>query len=321
MSEISSMTLEQWRREWRNRIQTLSETVWEGRARKQALADWLEGFSGQSCSADAEQTYALFLLQQFIYFGQAEIEALLYALFRDHVLYPKIQGLLDVDPRMNENVLREELQRQVYKLRIVPVGGVSESATMLTYRLAKVAKLPPKLIQSMADVAGKVRARKSTVEHVIMIDDFVGTGRQVSKKHGKDVALLRRRGVRVDYVTLVAMEEGMESLEKLDIFDRIAAGVLLDRSYNIQEAGSHFLEQLQHHKPHSSAECLKCVQHYGALLDTEHPLGFNDSGAMVGFSHNTPNNTLPIFWKRMSRGALKWRPLFERSAKQLVFKA
>jgi hypothetical protein len=42
----------------------------------------------------------------------------------------------------------------------------------------------------------------------------------------------------------------------------------------------------------------------------KYPLGYENDQAAVAFHHNTPNNSLPVIWKKMTDGS--WYPLFER---------
>ena len=50
--------------------------------------------------------------------------------------------------------------------------------------------------------------------------------------------------------------------------------------------------------------CVKYGEQWGD------PLGYNDCQMLLGFHHNTPNNTLPIFWREKN-----WTPIFKRYAK------
>jgi hypothetical protein len=47
---------------------------------------------------------------------------------------------------------------------------------------------------------------------------------------------------------------------------------------------------------------------YGDGLYEEHPLGFDDCQLLFGLFHNTPNNSLPIFWGEKDF----WKPIFKR---------
>ena len=47
----------------------------------------------------------------------------------------------------------------------------------------------------------------------------------------------------------------------------------------------------------------------GSML-YEYPLGYEHDQAAVAFNHNTPDNSLPVIWKKMTDGS--WYPLFER---------
>jgi hypothetical protein len=59
---------------------------------------------------------------------------------------------------------------------------------------------------------------------------------------------------------------------------------------------------------------LKQIAHsYGSLL-SGHPLGYKDGQLLLGFAHNTPDNTPPIFWSEGHREP--WSPVFIRYDKQ-----
>jgi hypothetical protein len=51
--------------------------------------------------------------------------------------------------------------------------------------------------------------------------------------------------------------------------------------------------------------------------DVPHPLGFNNSQALIIFSHSVPNNTLPIFWSNRK----DWYPLYARSGRGKISEA
>jgi len=52
----------------------------------------------------------------------------------------------------------------------------------------------------------------------------------------------------------------------------------------------------------------------GKVLEKRHPLGWEDSQALVVFPDSVPNNTLPIFYKDgIEYNGKPWRALFPRS--------
>jgi hypothetical protein len=46
--------------------------------------------------------------------------------------------------------------------------------------------------------------------------------------------------------------------------------------------------------------------------DSPGPLGFGNSELLVAFYYNTPNNALPILWKRGKVDGKDWRPILRR---------
>ncbi len=305
--------------EWRSRIRALSEAVWEGYAKEQVVEDWLKGFAGEVCEAETEKYYALYLLHQFIYFGQDEIDALLYSMFRDHILYPQVQECLELNPTFGDGEIRRFLEQAVSRMRIVPVGDVSESASMLSYRLRQLASLPPDSIRTMGEVFEQLTANSASVTHVILTDDFLGTGDQLCEKHNDQVKRLRSKGVIVNYVALVGMQRGLEKVRSGQLFSEVNAVVTLDNSYSISQTPCVHMNELDACPPLSSDECSRVVRHYGGKLFRHHPMGYKNCGVMVGFNHNTPDNSLPIFWVKSKQH--HWTPIFERREKVSEFYA
>ncbi|WP_447293762.1 phosphoribosyltransferase-like protein, partial [Acinetobacter baumannii] len=60
----------------------------------------------------------------------------------------------------------------------------------------------------------------------------------------------------------------------------------------------------------------KIIEHYGSPLYSN-PFGHSDCELLIGFSHNTPNNTLPVFWKDgyIPETNNSWFPIFKRFEK------
>ena len=53
---------------------------------------------------------------------------------------------------------------------------------------------------------------------------------------------------------------------------------------------------------------------YGSSLVPGDPFGYDNGQLLIGFHHNTPDNTLPIFWYD-EPGGTSWTPIFKRYPK------
>ena len=75
------------------KVKRLSELLWEGRATRPTVQQWLANFKGDCMCAGSEQKHALYLLSKFLYFGQNEVRELLRAMFQDLVRHPLSVGV------------------------------------------------------------------------------------------------------------------------------------------------------------------------------------------------------------------------------------
>jgi hypothetical protein len=89
-----------------SKIKTLSEVLWERRALGPQLELWLANYRGLVGTAERERIHALFLLSNFLYFGEREMRELIRALYRDLYKYPIIEELRrSNDDTIDSNVL------------------------------------------------------------------------------------------------------------------------------------------------------------------------------------------------------------------------
>lgn len=155
---------------------------------------------------------------------------------------------------------------------------------------------------------------------IFFIDDFIGTGTQV-RKFLRSFSKLRMEHPPPLYLLLISgFKEARQRVEEEfpQLRGRIVVGekelTVGNRAFDPSSGifGSDF-ERKQ-------AEEL-CRQIGYALLakyfktDAErrrHALGWENSQALIAFSHNTPNNTLPIFWAAGTYQGRAWFPLFPR---------
>lgn len=151
----------------------------------------------------------------------------------------------------------------------------------------------------------------STKERVFLLDDFVGSGNQAKtewfrrRKDGKsfDDICTENPNLKFVYLALVGCREGKKAIETSTPM-KVILGEELDERFrcfsNISTVYS---------DPNERAEARRVMEEKGRML-YKYPLGYDNMELAIAFFHNTPNNSLPVIWKRMLDGS--WYPLFER---------
>jgi hypothetical protein len=147
-------------------------------------------------------------------------------------------------------------------------------------------------------------------EIVFLLDDFIGSGHQAisewrKETEGKSLARVSEKNpnLKFVYLALVGCKEGKEAIEKNTPM-KVILGQELDERFKCFSSVSEIYKD-----PIERAEAEKIMREKGRML-YEHPLGYGNMQLAVALCHNTPNDSLPVIWKRMAdRG---WWPLFER---------
>ena len=304
----------------RAKIKTLNETVWENRATEPAISDWLDNFAASNSAAPDERAHALFLLSNFMYFGGRQIRELLKALYRDLYRYPIVEDIR----RANHDTLDVDLIDPLFRAeceatRFLGVGNPAESGCHLLYYFRQENGLPNNLFihthQVFTRAAGPLRLRDPTVKRYIFIDDFCGSGKQGTEYSQDIVEEIKRlnRHAFVAYYVLFATTQGISKVRADTAFDAAGAIYELDPSFKCFSVGSRYFRN-----PVAGIEkafCEQMCRQYGArMAATPDVLGFDDSQLLIGFHHNTPDNTLPIIWFD-GLGSVPWKPIFRRYPK------
>jgi hypothetical protein len=301
------------------KVKVLNETIWEQQAEGPAIIAWLDNFSDSAGGlAEEQQLHALYLLSRFMYFGRREMRELLRALFRDQYKYPVVEALRranadTTDFSFLESAFKAELQRT----RFLGVGNPSESGTHLLYYFRQENGLTSELFINTHEIftrtTGGVAFRESTVSRYVFIDDFCGTGTQATRYSRAIVEEIKalNRAVEVSYYALFATVSGLETVRDRTRFDRVDSVFELDESYKCFGPDSRYFRNPPNGLAKDVAE--KIGRMYGSVLLPAHPLGFNDGQLLVGFYHNTPDNTLPIIWYAGPNAP--WVPIFRRYPK------
>ncbi len=312
------------REEYFEKIKTLSENLWERRAERPAVEEWLANFSIDWDTTPSEQLHALFLLSHFMYFGDREIRVLLRALYRDLYRYPIIEAIRrDNGDTTDSPTVTAAFDEELARTRFLGLGNPAESGTHLLYYFRQENELPKGLFVHTHQVFGgrldsaDLRVSVPEVTRYVLLDDFCGSGNQAVEYSEKVIGMLRdaatREGLRVEiaYYVLFATYEGLRRVREDSDFDRVEAVYELDETYKLFGDTSRYLRTHpgEINRDFAHQMCTRC----GERLYPDFPLGYGDCELLIGFHHNTPDNTLPIFWVDGEEGG--WSPMFRRYAK------
>ncbi|WP_313238648.1 phosphoribosyltransferase-like protein [Delftia acidovorans] len=318
------------RNDWdslRKRILVLNERAWDGRLEWPAVQRWLNNFNGRSgVDVAVERLHALYLLSQMMYFGGREIRVLLRALYIDLVLVPTIQlARQRLGGSRNERAVEREVITCLKKTRFLGVGNPSESGVHLLYYFRQENGLPKNFfldsasIFSRSTVEGKseVILRDDSVDRYIFLDDLCGSG-ETAEKYSEDLLpriLAVDSNVELHYYSIFATSKGLERVREKSLFaERCGAVYELDDSYKSLSEASRYLTVLP--KSIDKNILMKINLYYGDMVCPGHATGFEDGQLLLAFSHNTPDNTLPIIWRDQENGSpVPWDSALKRYPK------
>jgi hypothetical protein len=303
-------------------LQTLVEHAWDREITWGQLTAWSENFTGETAAIEQEQSQALIALSRFIYFGKRLVREMLRSLYRDHFEAPLIQRIRrNLKDSRDGALIRTQFDGELAATRFVGLGNPSESGAHLLYYFRQINHLPKDLFvdfgTAFTDAVSATRrssvlALDSSVSRYVFFDDLVGSAQQSSAYLSQSLARIRRQYPTLDlrFMSLFAMTDGLEKLNGPKLFDGKATCLFeLDDSYKAFSAVQrYFSDSLG--SDFNLAAFQSLAAHYGGKLFSGHPLGYRDGQLLLGFTHNTPDNTLPIFWNEGR--SVPWNPLFVR---------
>jgi hypothetical protein len=300
------------------KIKVLNERLWEQRAGEPEIDRWLDNFGPD----DKDRYRALYILSKFMYIGKTEIVELLHALYRDLLRRPLVQAAREsLGHTADVGAIHRRLTSDLRRVRFLGVGSPAESGTHLLYYFRQVNRLPVAAFvashQILSTREGRPILRTPSVKHYVFIDDLCASGQQVGQYARELVVDMRTaaeeigRKIEIDYFCLVGTSAGMQGVRRNVDFDRVEAVLELDATYRAFDKSSRYFGPS--YAP-GLVDCEALCRRFGDLLMPGDPLGYGNSQLLLGFHHNTPDNTLPIFW--FDEGNPAWSPIFRRFPKE-----
>lgn len=311
------------------RIHVLNRTVWEERLRQPVLDKWLDNFDGLVANVKLERLHALYVIAHFMYFGSREIRVLLRAMYRDLYYSPLIQEIREENPEYTKAQMLERIRDELAATRFLGVGNPSESGVHLLYYFRQENLLPKTAFADVSSLIRRsrvngvadVRLNEPGVRRYVFIDDVCGSGETAIDYMEGVLADIREVDVNTSfyYFSMFAAKRGIENVVAAGGYAQVSAIYVLDETYNFPGPDSRYLSYC----PEGISPDLvrRLIEAYGLRLLPDHPFGYGGCGLMLGFHHNTPDNTLPIMWCDDLHGAgLAWAPAFKRYPKYGLIK-
>lgn len=302
-------------------LQTLVEHAWDREITWGQIQTWSANFSGTTVGIDVEQYHALVALSRFIFFGKRLVREMLRSLYRDHFEAPLIQRIRRrLRHSRDASLIRSTFEHEQAATRFVGLGNPSESGAHLLYYFRQINHLPKDLFVDFGAAFAEsfpsgakptMRAHDFTVSRYVFFDDLVGSAQQATAYLATRLHRVRAAYPLLDlrFMSLFATKEGLAALNQPNLFNGKASCLFeLDDTYKAFHPSQRYFSN-------SLAEFDLAVfqtlaSQYGQQLFPGDPLGYKNGQLMLGFTHNTPDNTLPIFWNEGR--STPWNPIFVR---------
>ena len=297
-----------------HKIKVLLSTAWYDRWQRESdqYRKWLGNFK------DEERLNAMFLLSKFMYFDNTTIRELMVRVYEDLYKRPIVYSIRRINRNTKDtDFIKAEFEKVRDRTRFLSIGNPSESSAHLLYffrqenYLKRDLFIGPHELFTHDDKGAVITASIMVdgIDRIVLLDDFCGSGKQATKFHDSFVKFIKekKKDIHIAYYALFAIEDGLEKVKKLS-FDAAESIYVLDGSYKCFSDMSRFFDgdDAEFKDP-----CKIMCEHYGKKI-SKYPLGYKDCQMLLGFHHNTPNNTLPIFWREIDG----WEPIFKRFCKR-----
>lgn len=270
----------------------------------QRLLGWHDGFRGR------EQLYfAACLLDSLIYRTPGQFSASLASLFRGGVAHACSSHIVIEHDLSLVPLLQDRWKDPL--IRLVPVisdfDPPSKSGPLVMRRLKKEIGIADKWMIW----PWKIReAVDQGVKLIILVDDMMGSGSQIEEFCIKEKIQESAGSAKVIYAPTVAHQAGIKHMNTIWPALEIVTSELLTEEHNFfcQENWNKLSQGKIAASNAQDFYANSILPQIGFRKGSVPALGYGELALCFGFSHSTPNNTLPIFWYETNT----WPSLLER---------
>ncbi len=252
------------------------------------IHDWLSNFKGVCFNIDVERQLALWLLCNFTYYNEEEVNHMCQVLFKNLVHH------LMIDNHLFTEVEAEE---QIKRTSFTSIGRAGESGGLLLYHFRQESKLDLERFIFPTDIM------ETKSDSIVCIDDVMmsgGTAERFFYDHSDALSVKK-----IYYISLITTKVAVEKLNKLGI-TVIYCAILDERSQVFSNNSLAFYKF-----PEIKVYAKELAEEYGKQIEPQKPLGYKNGEYCFGMFYNVPNNSLPIFWSDKN----DWHPIFLRKEK------
>lgn len=277
------------------------------------ILTWLHNFSDNS-DKDENIYLALLLADKVMFYSEDKIRSLWPWLLNNQ--FKRVISELYFSDQTISQINQSFQQFIESRCLFAPFGTAGDSAHTMYYNFShsidnrRIKKIDLSyLVANFDELIGK--GEYKNVDTIILLDDFIGSGTQATnfwdkqKFLGKTLKNIHKTHPQIKFYffALCGMKEGIDKIRAL-LHITVIVGEELDDRFKCFSDCSQIFEN-----PKDRKKVKFLMKNRGKLLYS-HPLGYKNSQLAIAFDHNTPNNTLPVIWRKKKDGS--WHPLFER---------
>ena len=290
-----------------NMIIGKNQNCWKKFDNSGPILSWLRNFSNER-----EIYFALVLADNIMYYTSDQIKSLWKLILMNRV---KLYMLNEIFPDKVHIEIETWFPEYLRKNCVfVGFGGAGKSGAAMPYLFNKSHGIRNLVYMGLFEFLCRYQELRN-LERVLLLDDFVGSGNQargqwrsripIDKKNKRSLDDVSRKNPNLQfvYLALVGCKEGKEKIEKTTPM-KVILGEELDESFKCFSDISHIYKDAS-----ERGEAKEVMEKKGRML-YKYPLGYDNMQLAIAFCHNTPDNSLPVIWKRLPDGG--WFPLFER---------
>ncbi|MEF9964508.1 MAG: hypothetical protein RR779_09075 [Comamonas sp.] len=313
--------------ECERRLRILAAQAWDDEIKWSDISAWADNFTGTAPPCKDEAIHALFALSRFMYFSRRLTKEMLRALYRDHFEAPTMQRIRrNFKGTKDISLLRKQYQDQLSGTRFIGLGNPAESGAHLLYVFRQVNYLSKNYFADLSSVFAssssrtrngeiEYKIRDASVNRIVFFDDIVGSGTQARQYLSEELKRIRAGdpNFELSFLALFATTEGLERLNAPELFNGRATCLFeLDSSFKAFSVDARYFADSP--KWFDATNFQAMARQYGRSLQSRMPVGYKDGQLLLAFAHNTPDNTLPIFWDQGTQ--MPWHPIFPRFDKK-----